>query len=167
MAALVAGGWTFARAEMPDQIYTVSAVNECVDSDSLEVANVDPNNVRFACLQSKGVQRTCGADGRSARLNAFRQWMARLDQYQRQCDRMKGTFSFKSPDFEEPRDESYCSEATIDVTYGAFENPICHLTSKCPAVQVVCSFGATNESNFKIPPQAIALPGVPIPINVH
>lgn len=163
----MSGHFTPLQAGFGDQLITVSAQAECIDNQSLEVANIENARARFTCLQNKGVQQTCGLDGRTARLNAFRQWMAKLDRAQHQCDQTKGTFSFKSADFVEPRDETFCSEATVDVSYGAFENPVCHFTSKCPSVQVICSRGSSDAPLFKIPPQAIQLPGVPIPISVR
>lgn len=166
--SLLINGAAFAdQATLPELPAAITATGQCQDADSLEVADIDDGQVRFACLQNKGVQRTCDLDGRTARLNAFRQWMANLDTYQRQCDQRHGTFAFQSADFQEPKDETFCSSPFINITYGRFENPICNFVSRCPSVAVSCTVGNESDNGFHIPTQAIMMPGVPVAIPVH
>jgi len=150
-----------------DDIGTITAIGACRDDQSLQVANVPDDQARYACLRSKGVQQTCGMDGRTARLNAFREWMANLDRYQKQCEQQRGTFSYAAADFNEPADETFCTVPRVSVSYGAFENPICQFESGCPAVQVTCSKTENDLPAFHIPQQAMLLPGVPVAIQIH
>jgi hypothetical protein len=166
LSLLISGGALAQQAVPTDLPVAITATGECHDEDSLEVANIEDGQARYACLQNKGVQRTCDLDGRTARLNAFRQWMANLDAYQKQCEQRHGTFAFQSNDFQEPKDETFCATPFINVSYGRFENPICNFISRCPAVPVVCTVSDAG-GGFQIPAQAILMPGVPVAIPVH
>lgn len=154
------------RAGGPDHRATIIGEGQCQDSTGLEMEGVEGSMAKFACFENRAVQLQCGADGRLARLYAYRQWMKNLDQFQRQCDANRGTFSFVDPSFKEPQSEAFCSQAAVHVEYGQFENAICQFYSECPAVEVVCA-SDDRLPTWHIPPQAVALPGVPIPVPVR
>jgi hypothetical protein len=163
-ASAIAAGIPFATSLPADESQVVESEAWCVESSGIPIGDVLDSQARYACLRSPTVQRECGMDGQQARLQAFRQWEGALMKFQAQCEREGGAFAFITPDFAEPKDESFCTLAEPEVHFGPFENPLCNFVSRCPPVPVICRFEEENQPSSGA--KTAMLPGIPVPVRM-
>jgi len=123
---------------MPDDMRVINTETRCFPSKGIDIGYMGDEGVKVACLRDKRVQSTCGPDGRLTRLQAYREWLAQVQQFQNVCTSKGGSFSYQDPTFVEPHDESFCLQAQVEVGSSMFEDPLCNVRSMCPAVTVVC-----------------------------
>jgi hypothetical protein len=146
LTLLTAGPLWAAGQCVPSQTTVIDAQARCVDQGGISIGVGDEEGAKVACMASKEVQGRCGPDGRLTRLRAYTVWFNRLKKFEDRCASSGGTFSYENPNFAEPQDESFCSQAVPEVGSNMFEESLCNFRSVCPAVTVVCERPCSEHS---------------------
>ncbi|MFA5975289.1 MAG: hypothetical protein WC859_03895 [Elusimicrobiota bacterium] len=146
------GGSAFGRTHTasnrcsPEDKKVIGSEARCFDDGGIDIGYNGTNGAKVACMQDKRVQKTCGPDGRTTRLQAYSQWYAKVKQFESDCVSNGGIFSYEDPNFIEPQNESYCLQAQPEIGTDMFEDSLCNYRSICPAVAVACQNSCGNDT---------------------
>lgn len=143
LAAAAPGRGEDALCAPPKETVIQSKAN-CTDTGVAIGVDTEESSA-FACLSSKAVQNRCGPDGSLTRLRAFQTWLKKLHETEVACTSRGGTFTYEDPQFAEPTNESFCSQAIPDVSTNMFEDTLCNFHSSCPEVKVRCDRPCTGR----------------------
>ncbi len=134
-----------------DQAVVINSESSCFPSGGIDIDYYGDDGIKVACMQDKRVQSACGPDGRVTRLQAYRQWLSRVDQFQRSCTGKGGTFAYQDPNFVEPQSENFCLQAQPVVSSNMFEEQLCNFHSLCPDVTVLCQLPCEGGHHEQAP----------------
>jgi hypothetical protein len=147
---LTTGALWAAGSCAPSESTSISSEARCVKDGGISIALADEEGAKVACMASKEVQGRCGPDGRITRLHAYTEWFNKLKEFEDRCAAEGGTFSYQNPNFIEPADESFCSQAVPEVGSNMFEESLCNYRSFCPEVTVVCERSCNDRASSKL-----------------
>lgn len=130
---------------VPEEKSVIDAEARCFEDGGMDIGFMGDEGFKVACLRDARVKSVCGPDGRVTRLNAYREWFARLKQAENACSARGGRFLYEDPNFTEPTDESFCMQAQPEVGSTMFESATCNFRAVCPSITVVCEFKCRSQ----------------------
>lgn len=129
----------------PAEKIEIDSEARCFET-GVDISYMGEEGVKVACMQDKLVQKTCGSDGQITRLQAYRQWFAKLKQAENACFVRGGDFSYSDPNFVEPMDETFCMQAQPEIGSNMFEGALCNYRAVCPTITVICDMSCGGDT---------------------